>query len=75
MEDIVQGALAGIAIGGFVAVVIEANLIAVKALWRFNGMAAETAWVMSKALDRAQIIREQRRWQQLVETEDDEAEN
>ena len=39
MEDIVQGALAGIAIGGFVAVVIEANLIAVKAHLAFS-----TAW-------------------------------
>ena len=49
MEDIVRGALAGIAIGGFAATVVGANQIVLQALWQFNCLAAETAWVMAKA--------------------------
>ena len=49
MEDLIRGALAGIAVGGFAAAVVEANKIATQALWRFNCLAAETAWVMFKA--------------------------
>ena len=49
MEDIVRGALAVIAIGGFAAAGVGANQIALQALWQFNCLAAETAWVMTKA--------------------------
>ena len=57
MEDLVRAALAGIAIGGFAAAVVGANQIVVQALWRFNCLAAETAWVMAKA-PLEQMIRE-----------------
>ena len=49
MEDLIRGAIAGIAVGGFTAAVVDANKIATQALWRFNCLAAETAWVMFKA--------------------------
>ena len=71
MEDIVRGALAGIAIGGFAAAVVVANRTTVQALWRFNCLAAEIAWVMAKA-PLEQIIREE---QQRAEAEDDAAED
>ena len=76
MEDIVRGALAGIAIGGFAAAVVGANRIAVQAVWRFNCLAAEIAWVMAKA-PLEQIIREeqQRRGQQQMAVEDYAAED
>ena len=70
MEDIVRGALAGIAIGGFAAAVVGANRITVQALWRFNCLAAEIAWVMAKA-PLEQIISEEQR----VAVEDDAAED
>ena len=74
MEDIVRGALVGIAIGGFAAAVVGANRITVKALWRFNCLAAEIAWVAKAPWE--QIIREeQRRQQRLAETEDNAAED
>ena len=76
MEDIVRGALAGIAIGGFVAAVVGANRITMQALWRFNCLAAEIAWVMAKA-PLEQIIREEQQQQQqrLAEAEDNAAED
>ena len=79
MEDVVRGALAGIAIGGFVAAVVGANRITMQALWRFNCLAAEIAWVMAKA-PLEQIIREERQQQQqqqqrLAEAEDNAAED
>ena len=67
MEDIVRGALAGIAIGGFAAAVVGVNRITVQALWRFNCLAAEIAWIMAKA-----PLEEQQRWQQRVEAEDED---
>ena len=61
MEDLIRGALAGIAVGGFAAAVVEANKIAAQALWRFNCLAAETAWVMFKApLEKLHRERQQR---------------
>ena len=73
MEDIVRGALAGIAIGGFAAAVVGANRITMQALWRFNCLAAEIAWVMAKAPLEQIIMEKQQRRQQLVE--DDAAED
>ena len=73
MEDIVRGALAGIAIGGFAAAVVGANRITMQALWRFNCLAAEIAWVMAKAPLERIIMEKQQRRQQLVE--DDAAED
>ena len=66
MDDIVRGALAGIAIGGFAATMVEVNIIALYALWQFNCLAIETACVMAKA-PLTKIIKErrQRRQQQL----------
>ena len=44
MEDIARAVLTGVAIGGFTAAVVEANILAVKTLLHFNLLAAETAW-------------------------------
>ena len=81
MEDLVRGALAGIAIGGFAAAVFGANQIAMQAVGHFNYLAIEMAWVMAQAAW-AKIIREkQRRQQQMVveydadDEADDEAED
>ena len=74
MEDIVRGALAGIAIGGFAAAVVGANRITVQALWRFNCLAAEIAWVMAKA-PLEQIIRAEQQRRRLAEAEDNAAED
>ena len=67
MEDIVRGVLVGIAIGGFTATVIEANLITLKALWRFNRIAAETTCEMYHRLEYhwMKMVRQWRRRQQL----------
>ena len=75
MEDIVRGALAGIAIGGFVAAVFEANRIALQAVGHFNSLAMEMVWVMTQAAW-AQIIREQQRRRMEAEYDaDDEADD
>ena len=71
MEDIVRGALAGIAIGGFVAAVVGANRLTVQALWRFNCLAAEIAWVMAKAPLEQIREEQQRRRQQQMAVEDE----
>ena len=60
MEDIVRGALAGIAIGGFAAAVFGANQIAMQAVGHFNYLAMEMGWVMARAAWE-KIIREQQR--------------
>ena len=52
MEDIARAVLTGVAIGGFSAAVVEANILAVKTLLHFNLLAAETAWEMSKGVAR-----------------------
>ena len=54
MEDIARAVLTGVAIGGFTAAVVEANILAVKTLLHFNYLAAETAWEMSKGVARGQ---------------------
>ena len=59
-----RGALTGIVVGGFAAVVIDANIIAVKALWRLNCLAAETAWDIFKAPLERVIHRELQRQRQ-----------
>ena len=43
MEDIARAVLTGVAIGGFAAAVVEANILTVKTLLHFNYLAAETA--------------------------------
>ena len=70
MEDLIRGALAGIAVGGFAAAVVEANKIAAQTLWRFNCLAAETAWVMVKAL-LEKINRERQQRVVAVQTENE----
>ena len=50
MENIVRGALAGIAIGGFAAAVVEGNFLTLHALVQLNCFAVETACVMAKAV-------------------------
>ena len=57
MEDIARAVLTGVAIGGFTAAVVEANMLAVKTLLHFNLLAAETALEMSKGVLRGQIER------------------
>ena len=46
MENIAREVLAGIALGGFTATMINANLFALKTLWHVNRLAAETTWEM-----------------------------
>ena len=61
MEDLAQAVLTGVAIGGFAAAVVEVNILAVKTLWHFNVLAAETALEMSKGVLRGQIERIEQR--------------
>ena len=61
MEDIARAVLTGVAIGGFAAAVVEANILAVKTLLHFNLLAAETAWEMSKGVARRQFERRKER--------------
>ena len=69
MEDIARAVLTGVAIGGFVAAVVEANILAVKTLLHFNHLAAETAWEMSKGVLRGQIERIDRRISDKIKNE------
>ena len=69
MEDIARGVLTGVAIGGFAAAVVEANILAVKTLWHFNLLAAETALEMSKGVLRGQIERIERRISDKIKNE------
>ena len=73
MEDFVRGALAGIAIGSFAAAVVGANRITIQALWRFNCLAAEIAWVMAKAP--LEQIRREEQLRRLAEAEDNAADD
>ena len=50
MKDIVRATLAGIAIEGFAAAVVEANFLTLHALVQLNCFAIETACVMTKAV-------------------------
>ena len=76
MEDLLRGALAGIAVGGFAAAVVEANKITAQALWRFNCLAAETAWVMFKApLENMHRERQQRLVATQTENDDNSESN
>ena len=52
MSDFARAVFTGVAIGGFAATVVEANILAVKTLLHFNLLAAETAWEMSKGVAR-----------------------
>ena len=61
MEDIARAVLTGVAIGGFAAAVVEANILAVKTLLHFNLLAAETAWEMSKGVARGKFERLEQR--------------
>ena len=61
MADFARSVLAEVAIGGFAAAVVEANILAVKTLLHFNLLAAETAWEMSKGVARGQFERRQER--------------
>ena len=65
MEGLLKAPLAGIALGGFAAIVVEVNQIALKTLWKLNCIDAETAWGMFKA-SLTNIHREQlHQWQRL----------
>ena len=52
MSDFARAVFTGAAIGGFAAIVVEANIFAVKTLLYFNLLAAEIAWEMSKGVAR-----------------------
>ena len=58
MGNLVRAALAGIAVGGFAAAVVEANKIALRAFMRLNFLALETACVMTNAV-LAKIVQQQ----------------
>ena len=68
MEDIMRGVLAGIALGGFTATMIKANLLALKALWYANSLAAETAWEMVQGVERQQLRERRQRVNPVVKT-------
>ena len=61
MADFARAVFTGVAIGGFAAAVVEANILAVKTLLHFNYLAAETAWEMSKGVARGQFERIEQR--------------
>ena len=68
MEYFARGVLEGIAFGGFAALMIHTNLLAVKALWRFNRLALETAFEMKLGLIGGKVLRERGiTWQRLRE--------
>ena len=69
MEDIARSVLTGVAIGGFAAAVVEVNILAVKTLWHFNHLAAETAWEMSKGVARGQLERIEQRISDEIKSE------
>ena len=69
MEDIARGVLTGIALTGFSATIIEANLLALKALWRVNCLAVETVAEMLQGVERQQREREWERRRQQREAE------
>ena len=69
MEDIARAVLTGVAIGGFTAAVVEANILAVKTLLHFNYLAAETAWEMSKGVARGQFERLEQRISDKIKSE------
>ena len=69
MEDIARAVLTGVAIGGFAAAVVEANILAVKTLLHFNYLAAETAWEMSKGVARGQFERLEQRISDEIKSE------
>ena len=50
MNNLVRAALAGIAIGGLAAAVVEANQLALLTLVQLNCFAIETACVMTRAV-------------------------
>ena len=58
MEDFARAVFTGVAIGGFTAAVVEANILAVKTLLHFNSLAAETACEMCKGVVRGRQERE-----------------
>ena len=78
MVDLVRGALAWIAIGGFAAAVVDANINAVKALCRVNRLAAEMTWFTFQAIgekierDRQQPVEDE---YDTADKADDEDEN
>ena len=49
MNDIARGVLAGIAIGGFTAVVVKGNMIAMDAIQTFNDLATDMILAMVQA--------------------------
>ena len=69
MEDIARAVLTGVAIGGFTAAVVEANILAVKALCHFNHLAAETALEMCKRVVREHIERLKQRMSDEIKNE------
>ena len=69
MEDIARAVLTGVAIGGFTAAVVEANILAVKVLSNFNLLAAETALEMCKGVVRGHLERIERRISDEIKNE------
>lgn len=72
MEDVVRGALVGIAVGGFVAAVVEANTFALRTLLYFNFRAIEAVGCMLQGFADDITERQERRQQWLAENEEEE---
>ena len=49
MEDIARGVLAGVALGGFAAVVVKVNMFTIDKLSMLNNLAIETAFNIGRA--------------------------
>ena len=65
MGDIVQGVLAGIAIGGLTAAVVKGNALAVMTLMELNALATETICIIANsAWKRLTTRRSCRQWLQ-----------
>ena len=64
MEDIARGVIAGIAIGGFTAVMVKVNMFVIDKLSMLNALAIDTAWEMSRTA--LENIKMRRRGRQLA---------
>ena len=69
MEDIARGVLAGVAIGGFAAVVVKVNMFTIDKLSMLNNLAIETAFNIGRTtLENIKMRRRERKRLQGIAT-------
>ena len=61
MEDIARGVLAGVALGGFAAVVVKVNMFVIDKLSMLNNLAVETAFNIGQVAWENKEMRRRRR--------------